>query len=75
MPQVHLDDQAYKIALQRAAAAGYPSVGAYIAAILMDESSAHSVALDHPFASERTAELDREDAEHKQRNWFANPSS
>jgi len=65
MPQVQLDDEVFKVAQRRAADAGYPSVDAYVADVVVHDASDEIDNLDHFFTPERLAHIDSADADIK----------
>lgn len=65
MPQVQLDDQVFEVAQRRAADAGYPSVDAYIADVVVHDADNNADNLDHFFTSDRLAHIDKAEADIK----------
>lgn len=60
MPAIQLNDQVFKVAQQRASDAGYSSVDAYVADVLV---SADAKDINHLFTPERFAHIDKADAD------------
>jgi len=70
MPQVQLDDLVFEVAQRRAADAGYPSVEAYIADVVVHDAGNELDTLDHFFTPERLAHIDEAEAKIKAGNFF-----
>ena len=65
MPLVQLDDDVFKVAERRAAAAGYSSTEKYIADVLIHESDLETDNFDHLFTPQVIARLDQISADMK----------
>ena len=59
MPQVQLDDQVFKVAQRQAADAGFASVDAYIADVVVKGADGDDEDFDHRFTPELIALLDQ----------------
>jgi len=70
MPQIELDDQVFRVAQRRAADAGYPSVDAYIADVVVHDNNTEADNLDHFFTPERLAHIDKAEADIKAGRFF-----
>jgi len=70
MPQVQLDDQVFKVAQRRATDAGYPSVDAYIADVVVHDTGNDADSLDHFFTPERLVQIEKSEADIKAGNFF-----
>jgi hypothetical protein len=65
MPQIELDETIFMAAQRQALSAGYPSVDAYVADVVVHASQADADNADHVFTPHRIAELENISAEIK----------
>jgi hypothetical protein len=67
MPTVQLNDQVFKVVQQRASDAGYSSVDAYVADVLVGTDSEN---IDRLFTPARLAHIDKADADIQSGNGY-----